>query len=123
MLFQSLQTEIENHEPRIMSVVEVGQILIDEGHPQSEEFRVIIEELLQKWRELLDAVDKRKDRLHLSDIAQQVCWILFTEIKDSRLRNENYTNDWKMLILVLHLYKDQIYENSDLRFKSFCDIS
>ena len=71
-LFQSLQTEIENHEPRILSVVDVGQELIDEGHPQSEEFQALIEDLLNHWRDLKDAVAKRHDRIHLSDIAQQV---------------------------------------------------
>ncbi|XP_033733758.1 spectrin beta chain-like isoform X6 [Pecten maximus] len=68
---QSLQTEIENHEPRIMSVVDVGQTLIAEEHPQSEEFRALIDDLLKRWKDLNDAVEKRKDRLNLSDIAQQ----------------------------------------------------
>ncbi|XP_033733759.1 spectrin beta chain-like isoform X7 [Pecten maximus] len=67
----SLQTEIENHEPRIMSVVDVGQTLIAEEHPQSEEFRALIDDLLKRWKDLNDAVEKRKDRLNLSDIAQQ----------------------------------------------------
>ncbi|KAK7507079.1 hypothetical protein BaRGS_00001930 [Batillaria attramentaria] len=67
----SLQVEIENHEPRIMSVVQVGQELIDEGHPQSEEFRALIEDLLRRWQELKDAVEARNQRLQLSEIAQQ----------------------------------------------------
>lgn len=70
---QSLQTEIENHEPRIKTVVDVGQELIDEGHPQSEEFKALIEDLLNHWQDLKDAVVKRNERIHLSDIAQQVC--------------------------------------------------
>lgn len=53
-------------------MVDVGQELIDEGHPQSEEFKVLIEDLLKRWQELKDAVAKRRDRIHLSDIAQQV---------------------------------------------------
>ncbi|CAC5357259.1 SPTB [Mytilus coruscus] len=68
---KSLQTEIENHEPRIKTVVDVGQELIDEGHPQSEEFKALIEDLLNHWQDLKDAVVKRNDRIHLSDIAQQ----------------------------------------------------
>ncbi|XP_076098562.1 spectrin beta chain-like isoform X2 [Mytilus galloprovincialis] len=68
---QSLQTEIENHEPRIKTVVDVGQELIDEGHPQSEEFKALIEDLLNHWQDLKDAVVKRNERIHLSDIAQQ----------------------------------------------------
>ena len=71
-VLQSLQVEIENHETRIMSVVQVGQDLIDEGHPQSEEFRALIEDLLRRWQELKDAVEARSQRLKLSEIAQQV---------------------------------------------------
>ncbi|GFS19194.1 spectrin beta chain [Elysia marginata] len=67
----SLQVEIDNHEPRIMSVVQVGQDLIDAGHSQSEEFRALIDDLLQRWQELKDAVDSRNQRLKLSEIAQQ----------------------------------------------------
>lgn len=74
--FQSLQTEIENHEPRIMSVVDVGQELIDEEHPQSEEFKALIEDLLKYWQDLKDAVGRRHDRIHLSDIAQQVSYMI-----------------------------------------------
>lgn len=55
-----------------MSVVEVGTELIQEGHPQSEEFNALISDLLQRWQELKDAVENRKKRLELSDIAQQV---------------------------------------------------
>lgn len=71
-MFQSLQTEIENHEPRIFSVVEVGQQLIDERHPQSEEFTALIDELMKMWNDLRAAIIKRDDRLKLSDTAQQV---------------------------------------------------
>lgn len=71
-MFQSLQVEIDNHEPRIMSVVQVGQELIESGHSQSEEFRALIEDLLKRWQELKDAVDARNQRLKLSEIAQQV---------------------------------------------------
>ncbi|XP_076464437.1 spectrin beta chain-like isoform X2 [Babylonia areolata] len=67
----SLQVEIENHESRIMSVVQVGQELVDEGHPQSEEFRTLMQDLLQRWQELKDAVEARSQRLKLSEIAQQ----------------------------------------------------
>lgn len=69
---QSLQTEIENHEPRIHNLVETGETLISEGHPQSEEFKGLIVDLLERWANLKDAVEKRKERLQLSDTAQQV---------------------------------------------------
>ena len=69
---QSLQTEIENHEPRINSVIAVGRELIDEQHPQSDEFKVLINDLSSKWKALNDSVEARKVRLLLSDTAQQV---------------------------------------------------
>lgn len=72
-VLQSLQTEIENHEPRIRSLVETGENLIQEGHPQSEEFQALTEDLLNRWKALKDAVEQRKERLLLSDTAQQVC--------------------------------------------------
>ncbi|XP_060584243.1 spectrin beta chain-like isoform X5 [Ruditapes philippinarum] len=68
---QSLQTEIDNHEPRISSLVETGENLISEGHPQSEEFRALIDDLINRWQALKDALEQRKERLQLSDTAQQ----------------------------------------------------
>ncbi|XP_067680907.1 spectrin beta chain-like isoform X4 [Haliotis asinina] len=67
----SLQVEIDNHEPRHQSIVGCGQELIDEEHPQSEEFKVLIDDLKRRWQELKDAVEFRKDRLNLSEVAQQ----------------------------------------------------
>ena len=69
---QSLQTEIENHQPRISTLVETGEDLISEDHPQSEEFKGLMLDLLDRWQNLKDAVEKRKERLVLSDTAQQV---------------------------------------------------
>ena len=71
ILFQTLQKEIENHEPRIMSLVETGDDLINEGHPQSEEFKSLCQDLQNRWQDLKDSVDKRKAKLALSDTAQQ----------------------------------------------------
>ncbi|XP_050407107.1 spectrin beta chain isoform X3 [Patella vulgata] len=68
---QTLQREIENHEPRIRSVCDIGQELIDEEHPQSEEFSGLMNDLVQRWQELKDSVDARRDRLQLSETAQQ----------------------------------------------------
>ncbi|CAG5119810.1 unnamed protein product, partial [Candidula unifasciata] len=67
----SLQVEIDNHEPRIMSVVQVGQDLIDSGHSHSEEFQSLIDDLLHRWQALKDAVEDRKLNLLLSEVAQQ----------------------------------------------------
>lgn len=68
---QSLRTEIENHEPRIMNICENGQKLISEGHEDSEEFQRLIDELLERWGDLKKAIDSRRDKLEESERAQQ----------------------------------------------------
>lgn len=50
---QSLRTEIDNHEQRIHTVCNNGQALIDGEHIDSEEFSVLIEELLDTWQVLV----------------------------------------------------------------------
>lgn len=69
---KSLSIEIESHEPRIVSIVDLGLAMIEEHHPQSDEFDKLINELNSKWDELLAAVDSRKNRLELSEQTQQV---------------------------------------------------
>ena len=56
----------------IMFMSQVGQQLVEEGHPQADEFKEMIEDLRVRWEELLKAVDERKKRLELSETAQQV---------------------------------------------------
>ncbi|XP_076360233.1 spectrin beta chain-like isoform X3 [Tachypleus tridentatus] len=68
---QSLRTEIDNHEPRILNVCGNGQKLIEEGHEDSEEFERLIEELLDLWKQLIDAMDIRKTKLEESEKAHQ----------------------------------------------------
>ncbi|XP_050344038.1 spectrin beta chain isoform X6 [Nymphalis io] len=68
---QSLKTETDNHEPRILTVISNGQKLIDEGHEDAPEFKNLIEELTARWRELKDAIDQRKDNLAQWEKAQQ----------------------------------------------------
>ncbi|GFT00678.1 spectrin beta chain [Nephila pilipes] len=68
---QSLRTEIENHEPRIMNICENGQKLISEGHEDSGEFQRLIDDLLQQWQDLKHALDVREDKLLESEKAQQ----------------------------------------------------
>lgn len=70
----SLQNEIDSHEPRIINVVDIGLSMIEEGHPQSDEFQKMIDDLNTNWSDLLAAVDARKKRLELSEHTQQV-WI------------------------------------------------
>jgi len=56
----------------MISVVDLGLAMIEEGHPQSDEFQKLIEDLQDRWAELLAAVQARKDRLELSELTQQV---------------------------------------------------
>lgn len=67
----SLQNEIDSHEPRIIGVVDIGLSMIEEGHPQSEEFQKMIDDLNSNWAELQAAIDARKKRLELSEQTQQ----------------------------------------------------
>ncbi|XP_046640195.1 spectrin beta chain-like [Daphnia pulicaria] len=60
---QSLRTVIDNHEQRIHLVCNNGQKLIDEDHADSEEFSNLIEELLDTWQTLKDAMDNRRAKL------------------------------------------------------------
>lgn len=71
---KSLRNEIDSHEPRIISVVDLGLAMIEEGHPQSEEFQDLINDLNARWSELIEAVEKRKNRLELSEQTQQVLY-------------------------------------------------
>ena len=69
--YQSLRTEIDNHEQRIHSVCNNGQKLIDEGHVDALEFSERIEDLLDRWQALKEAVDVRRNKLLASERAQQ----------------------------------------------------
>lgn len=71
---QSLRTEIENHEPRIVHVCNNGQKLVDEGHEDAAHFQRLIDELQQKYRELKELVDAREHKLTQSERVQQVSW-------------------------------------------------
>ncbi|KAJ8913948.1 hypothetical protein NQ315_015185 [Exocentrus adspersus] len=85
---QSLQTEVDNHEPRINTVCNNGQKLIDEGHEDSVEFGRLINELHKAWQELKDAIEKRRENLLRNERAQQYlfdaneaeCWMSEQEL-------------------------------------------
>lgn len=72
LFFKSLRTEIDGHEPRLHSVLRNGEKLVEEGHEEGPEFRRLIEELLEKWERLKEAVEERKNRLTQSELVQQV---------------------------------------------------
>ena len=68
---QSLTTEIENHEPRIMTICNNGQKLIDEGHEDASQFADLISQLTKKWHDLKEAFENRRKNLDQSERVQQ----------------------------------------------------
>jgi len=68
---QSLRNEIDNHEPRIMSICQTGNRLIEEGHEDSPQFRLLIEQLLSDWDNLKHEVDNRRVNLLENEKVQQ----------------------------------------------------
>ncbi|GMR59132.1 hypothetical protein PMAYCL1PPCAC_29327 [Pristionchus mayeri] len=68
---QSLQAEIDNHEPWIESICNNGRELIDAGHENSAAFELRISELRDAWKEVRDAIRERKERLAESEKAHQ----------------------------------------------------
>ncbi|XP_042238845.1 spectrin beta chain-like isoform X1 [Homarus americanus] len=68
---QSLSTEIDNHEIRINLVCANGRKLIEEGHESADEFHKLLEDLLDHWAKLKDALEHRRSKLLVSEKAQQ----------------------------------------------------
>ena len=68
---KTLKGEIENHEPRIRSVCENGQKLIDSSHPEAEEFVQQIEDLQEKLNHLKHNLEARNVKLLMSEKVQQ----------------------------------------------------
>merc|ERR1719300_285201 len=68
---RTLRGEIENHEPRIMSVCAVGKKLIEEDHPDSTDYQQKVEDLKEKLTALKDMLEARKAKLLVSEKARQ----------------------------------------------------
>uniref|UniRef100_A0A336LM29 Spectrin beta chain n=1 Tax=Culicoides sonorensis TaxID=179676 RepID=A0A336LM29_CULSO len=68
---QSLSTEIDNHEPRISTICNNGQKLIDEEHEDASDYGDLIRDLRQRWQELKDAIENRRRNLENSERVQQ----------------------------------------------------
>lgn len=69
--------EIDNHEHRINLVCSNGQKLIDEGHEDASQFTDLIHDLNQRWQQLQQSVEHRREMLLQSEKAQQVFFFLF----------------------------------------------
>jgi hypothetical protein len=46
--------------------------MIEDGHPQSEDFSQKIDEIMTMWDDLKNVIEKREERLGQSEVAQQV---------------------------------------------------
>merc|ERR1719278_810214 len=68
---QMMQAEIANHEPRISSVMETGQKMIDEGHPEADKFDRDLGLLTEKWDRLSEMREARKQKLLINERVQQ----------------------------------------------------
>ncbi|XP_037941543.1 spectrin beta chain isoform X2 [Teleopsis dalmanni] len=97
---QSLSTEIDNHEPRIMSICHNGRKLIDEGHEDSKKFESLISDLTQKWQELKDAIEQRKKHLLESEKVQQY----FFDAQEA----ESWMSELELYMMVEDRGKDEI---------------
>ncbi|XP_032787983.2 spectrin beta chain isoform X7 [Daphnia magna] len=97
---QSLRTEIDNHEQRIHLVCNNGQKLIDEDHADSQEFSNLIEELLDTWQILKDAMDNRRANLLASERAQQY----FFDASEA----ESWMSEQELYMMVEDRGKDEI---------------
>lgn len=58
-----METEINSHEPQLMSVISVGQDLVDEQQFGAEKVQGRLQEIMGLWQNLRDLSDYRKKRL------------------------------------------------------------
>ena len=66
-----MQQEVSNHEQRVNAVMESGEKLIAEGHPEADKFKRDLDNLTEKWARLQDLLDSRRQRLLINEKVQQ----------------------------------------------------
>ncbi|KAM4625037.1 spectrin beta chain, erythrocytic [Polymixia lowei] len=119
---QTLQREIEGHQPRVDEVLERGRRMASaagaEGRPEAERITDQARELEDAWARLQDEMSKRRDRLNGSNAAQQYyndadeaeAWIGEQElymIADEKAKDEQSA----MLMLKRHLILKQAVDD------------
>ncbi|XP_036006666.1 spectrin beta chain, erythrocytic isoform X2 [Fundulus heteroclitus] len=137
---QTLQREIEGHQPRVDEVLERGRRMATaastEDRPEAERIQDQMQELEQAWARLQDEMTKRRERLSSSDLAQQYyndadeaeAWIGEQElymIADEKAKDEQSA----MLMLKRHMilkqavedYADSIQKLSERAQKMFAE--
>ena len=68
---KTLKGKIDNHEPRIVCVYNTGLKLIESGHPNSEQLQKDISELQDRLADLKEMLEAMRQKLLLSEKAQQ----------------------------------------------------
>ncbi|XP_069392305.1 spectrin beta chain, erythrocytic isoform X2 [Paralichthys olivaceus] len=119
---QTLQREIEGHQPRVDEVLERGGRMAAaasaEGRPEAEGITVQLKELEEAWARLQDEMAKRRERLNGSNLAQQYyndadeaeAWIGEQElymIADEKAKDEQSA----MLMLKRHMLLKQAVDD------------
>merc|ERR1719433_1499281 len=66
-----MQQEVSNHEQRVNAVVESGDKLISEDHPESEKFQRDLDNMTEKWARLQELLEERKQKLLVNERVQQ----------------------------------------------------
>merc|ERR550539_2354457 len=66
-----MMQELANHESRINAVLESGQKLISEGHPEADKYEKDLHNLTEKWARLQELLDSRRQRLLINEKVQQ----------------------------------------------------
>merc|ERR1719166_422311 len=66
-----MQQEISNHEHRVNAVMESGQKMISEGHPESDRFERDMNNLTEKWARLQELLAQRQQKLLINERVQQ----------------------------------------------------
>ncbi|XP_026085186.1 spectrin beta chain, erythrocytic-like isoform X1 [Carassius auratus] len=127
---QSLQKEIDGHQPRIDEVLERGRRMVAaaEGSPEEEHMSEEIQKLQEVWAKLQDEMDKRRARLYGSNEAQQYyndadeaeAWIGEQElymISDEKAKDEQSA----MIMLNRHLLLKQVVDDYALSIQQLAD--
>ncbi|XP_017158077.1 spectrin beta chain, erythrocytic isoform X2 [Poecilia reticulata] len=119
---QTLQREIEGHQPRVDEVLERGRRMAAaasaEDRPEAERIGDQMQELVEAWARLQDEMAKRRERLSGSNLAQQYyndadeaeAWIGEQElymIADEKAKDEQSA----MLMLKRHLILKQAVDD------------
>uniref|UniRef100_A0A672T265 Spectrin beta chain n=1 Tax=Sinocyclocheilus grahami TaxID=75366 RepID=A0A672T265_SINGR len=117
---QSLQKEIDGHQPRIDEVLERGQRMVAaaEGSPEEEHMSGEMKKLQEVWAKLQDEMAQRRARLYGSNEAQQYyndadeaeAWIGEQElymISDEKAKDEQSA----MIMLKRHLLLKQVVDD------------